>query len=202
MKALKFLIAGAVFIGAVLFFASPYWVLYQMNQAYQRNDAAGISKYINFPQVKSSLKPQIQQRMDAGAGLAHLPESLQKWGSQLSMAVSDHAVDALVNEHTILLLMQGKELKEAIGLNALLPTDGYQELKSRSSPPTAAAPLFEPPLSSKQPAQVNNAPQLKAHYVSWNRFKIAVPTASGNLTCFEMIRTGLSWKITSVELPN
>ena len=114
MKALKFWVSGLILIGVVLFFASPYWVLYQINQAYQQNNAVGISKYIDFAQVKASLKPQIQQRMHTAIGIEHLPQALQKWGNQLNNALGDQLIDVVMNEQTILLLMQGKELKEGL----------------------------------------------------------------------------------------
>ena len=106
MKALTSLIAGAVLAGASLFFASPYWTLRQINQAYQRNDAAGMAEYIDFAQVKASLQLQIQQRLQDAAGLEHLPEPLQPWGGRLSAALSARAADAAVNQQTLMLLMQ------------------------------------------------------------------------------------------------
>lgn len=184
MKALKFLLAGAVLFGAALFFASPYWTLRQIHQAYQRNDAAGMAEYIDFAQVKSSLQPQIQRRLQAAAGLEHLPEPLQPWGGRLSAALSARAADAAVNEHTLMLLMQGKELKDAVSFGALLPAP---DLAPPSRPASAPA---------AHPAKV------KAHYTGWSRFEIAVPAASGKFTRFEMARTGLHWKIVAVQLPD
>lgn len=168
MKVFKSLLAGAVLFGAALFFASPYWTLRQIHQAYQRNDAAGMAEYIDFAQVKSSLQ--------AAAGLEHLPEPLQPWGGRLSA----RAADAAVNEHTLMLLMQGKELKDAVNFDALLP-----------APPSrpASAPAAHPA-------------KVKAHYTGWSRFEIAVPAASGKFTRFEMARTGLHWKIVAVQLPD
>ena len=52
-----------VMAALILFFASPYWVLYQINQAYQQNDAAGIAEYIDFDQVKKGLKLQIEHKL-------------------------------------------------------------------------------------------------------------------------------------------
>lgn len=185
MKALTSLIAGAVLAGASLFFASPYWTLRQINQAYQRNDAAGMAEYIDFAQVKASLQPQIQQRLQDAAGLEHLPEPLQPWGGRLSAALSARAADAAVNQQTLMLLMQGKELKDAVDFDALLPA---QDLAPPSRPASAA------------PAA--NQARVKAHYSGWNRFEIAVPADSGKLTRFEMARTGLHWKIVAVQLPD
>ncbi|NLN58462.1 MAG: DUF2939 domain-containing protein [Gammaproteobacteria bacterium] len=43
--------------------AGPYWSLYQINQAVEQHQADQLSSYIDYPQVKASLKPQVQQRL-------------------------------------------------------------------------------------------------------------------------------------------
>lgn len=218
MKALKILLAGMAVLGLLIFAASPYWALYQINQAYQHNDAARMSQYINFAEVKASLKPQIQQKMNAAAGLEHLPEGLQPWGAQLSHSISSHAVDAAVNEQTIFLLMQGKGLKESIQLSlsknreelsklllksTVLP-DMHGDERAMNTPPKIREMADVQPESSSgaQHPSAKAKPRMHAHYTGWNSFEIAVPNDSGSMTRFKMQRSQLSWKITAIELPN
>ena len=204
MKALKFWVSGLILIGVVLFFASPYWVLYQINQAYQQNNAVGISKYIDFAQVKASLKPQIQQRMHTAIGIEHLPQALQKWGNQLNNALGDQLIDGVMNEQTILLLMQGKELKEAIGLNTRATKNNINDVLGLKNTLDALSslPNIESSLPEHLPTKVASPAKRKAHYTKWNQFDIVIPTDSGSATRVIMTRAGLSWKITAVLLPS
>ena len=204
MKALKFWVSGLILIGVVLFFASPYWVLYQINQAYQQNNAVGISKYIDFAQVKASLKPQIQQRMHTAIGIEHLPQALQKWGNQLNNVLGDQLIDVVMNEQTILLLMQGKELKEAIGLNTRATKNNINDVLELKNTLDALSslPNIESSLPEHLPTKVASPAKRKAHYTKWNQFDIVIPTDSGSATRVIMTRVGLSWKITAVLLPS
>ena len=204
MKALKFWVSGLILIGVVLFFASPYWVLYQINQAYQQNNAVGISKYIDFAQVKASLKPQIQQRMHTAIGIEHFPQALQKWGNQLNNALGDQLIDVVMNEQTILLLMQGKELKEAIGLNTRATKNNINDVLGLKNTLDALSslPNIESSLPEHLPTKVASPAKRKAHYTKWNQFDIVIPTDSGSATRVIMTRAGLSWKITAVLLPS
>lgn len=204
MKVLKFWVSGLILIGVVLFFASPYWVLYQINQAYQQNNAVGISKYIDFAQVKASLKPQIQQRMHTAIGIEHLPQALQKWGNQLNNVLGDQLIDVVMNEQTILLLMQGKELKEAIGLNTRATKNNINDVLGLKNTLDALSslPNIESSLPEHLPTKVASPTKRKAHYTKWNQFDIVIPTDSGSATRVIMTRAGLSWKITAVLLPS
>ena len=204
MKALKFWVSGLILIGVVLFFASPYWVLYQINQAYQQNNAVGISKYIDFAQVKASLKPQIQQRMHTAIGIEHLPQALQKWGNQLNNVLGDQLIDVVMNEQTILLLMQGKELKEAVGLNTRATKNNINDVLGLKNTLDALSslPNIESSLPEHLPTKVASPAKRKAHYTKWNQFDIVIPTNSGSATRVIMTRAGLSWKITAVLLPS
>lgn len=204
MKALKFWVSGLILIGVVLFFASPYWVLYQINQAYQQNNAVRISKYIDFAQVKASLKPQIQQRMHTAIGIEHLPQALQKWGNQLNNVLGDQLIDVVMNEQTILLLMQGKELKEAIGVNTRATKNNINDVLGLKNTldVLSSLPNIEPSLPEHLPTKVASPAKRKAHYTKWNQFDIVIPTNSGSATRVIMTRAGLSWKITAVLLPS
>ena len=204
MKALKFWVSGLILIGVVLFFASPYWVLYQINQAYQQNNAVRISKYIDFAQVKASLKPQIQQRMHTAIGIEHLPQALQKWGNQLNNVLGDQLIDVVMNEQTILLLMQGKELKEAIGLNTRATKNNINDVLELKNTLDALSslPNIESSLPEHLPTKVASPAKRKAHYTKWNQFDIVIPTDSGSATRVIMTRAGVSWKITAVLLPS
>ncbi|MGE8541973.1 DUF2939 domain-containing protein [Acinetobacter sp. ANC 3813] len=197
MKKLKILITASIVLFLVLFFASPYWVLHQINLAYLRNDAAALAQYIDFEKVRSSLKPQIQDRINRATHLEHLPAIMQQWGGQLSHALSEQAVSAAVNEQSIFLLLQGKDLKTALERSAA--AQSIRPFVSGAQAGTAsAAGLTENEIQPKEVIKVKT----QAHYIGWNRFEVAVPNDAGLITRFEMRREQFSWRIVLIKLPN
>ena len=196
--------------------ASPYWVLYQIRQAYEHNQPEKIAQYIDFAAVKSSLKPQVEDLIQQKTGLQHLPEFAQSWGGQLSTALSATLVDSLVNPTSIMLLLQAKALKQSIQLpeitkltNPSMISPGIElfthaenkvaepphtsTLSKNDSTPTAVA------LKQSQPLEP------KASYSAWNRFDLYVPLqglSEAKYTVFSMQRRGWSWKIVEIQLPN
>lgn len=193
IKKLKILLTAAIALVLVLFFASPYWVLYQMNLAYHRNDAASLSKYIDFEKVRASLKPQIEDRINRAAHLEHLPEVMQQWGGKFSHILSEQAVNAAVNEQSIFLLLQGKDLKTSLEHSAAV----QPLLSGAQTRESIAAEFTENGHQSKQ----KNKAKLQAHYISWNRFEVAVPNDAGFTTQVEMQRELFTWRISSIKLP-
>lgn len=193
------------------FIASPYWVLYQLRQAFEQNQPEKISQYIDFPAVKASLKPQIQQLIDDRSGLSHMPDILQSWGGKLSALASDAVVDATVNPTTLMLLMQGKALKDSIQisdqphlktLDHLARSISQISNRADQNQPTAQA---NSTLGQSAKPNPNTLKRASAGYSAWNRFDIHIPVKTENAvdidtTTFSMQRNGVSWKIVSIQL--
>jgi hypothetical protein len=201
-KKLKILLTATIALFLVLFFASPYWVLYQMNLAYQRNDAAALSKYIDFDKVRASLKPQIEDKINRAAHLEHLPEFMQQWGGKFSHALSEQAVNAAVNEHSIFLLLQGKDLKTALEHSAAAQVIQPLLSDTPAREATVAKPTAAEPTENVQPSKQNTQPTRQAHYIGWNRFEVAIPNDAGLIIQIEMQRELFSWRIVSIKMPN
>lgn len=142
--------------------------------------------------------------MHTAIGIEHLPQALQKWGNQLNNALGDQLIDVVMNEQTILLLMQGKELKEAIGLNTRATKNNINDVLGLKNTLDALSslPNIESSLPEHLPTKVASPAKRKAHYTKWNQFDIVIPTDSGSATRVIMTRAGLSWKITAVLLPS
>lgn len=196
--------------------ASPYWVLYQIRQAYEHNQPEKIAQYIDFAAVKSSLKPQVKDLIQQKTGLQHLPEFAQSWGGQLSTVLSATLVDSLVNPNSIMLLLQGKALKESIQLPEITqltnPSMISSEIELFTHAENKVAEQPHTSTSSKKDAtpttvalKQSQSLKPKASYSAWNRFDLYVPLqglSEATYTVFRMQRRGWSWKIVEIQLPN
>ncbi|UUS58298.1 MULTISPECIES: DUF2939 domain-containing protein [unclassified Acinetobacter] len=195
--------------------ASPYWVLYQIRQAYEHNQPEKIAQYIDFSAVKSSLKPQVEDLIQQKTGL-HLPEFAQSWGGQLSTVLSATLVDSLVNPTSIMLLLQGKALKESIQLpeitrltNPSMISPGielFTHAENKVAAPPHASTLSKNDATTTAVALKQSQPlEPKASYSALNRFDLYVPLqglSEEKYTVFIMQRRGWSWKIVEIQLPN
>ena len=86
------LIGLAAGIAAIWYLASPWYAQYALRDALERGDAAAVSERVDFPALRSSIKDQTTQRMDAAAGdniLAHI-------GAVIAESVTGSMVDWLV----------------------------------------------------------------------------------------------------------
>lgn len=206
---MKKIITIAVLLGLAIFmwfWASPYWVMYQLNSAFDNNNSAKIEQYIDFPQVRSSLKPQVQQQILQYIGVNDDDyPSVQHLAENLSEQWSARAVDLLVRPQTLQLLMQGKSLKDAVDFYEIF---GTNVLAQRAIIFTAKSLLVssEPSASKRNHPTENriageNMYKATTRYEAWNRFEIKVPRSSTQATYFNLQRVGLSWKVVDIRLP-
>lgn len=206
-------------------FASPYWVLYQMHRAIEHNQVDKIARYIDFPAVRSSLKPQVQRFIEQKLGMDKHQHIWGKWGSKLSEKTAEQAIEFAVNADSIALLMQGKQLKQALSLpeqqNVLQQLGdifGQQynpQLQQQFKQPLGSAQdqfvydtylidftafNLAPALVQVSYAATETSAQPEVHYLAWNRFQLMVPNRAMQQTQFIFSRRGLTWKMTAIEL--
>jgi len=95
----------ALIINCVWFYATPYITLYHIKKAIEAQDAAEISRYMDFPSLRENLKTSLAVRKAAGG--SNLFKSLR---SLLSGAVTDPMVDALVTPEGIATMIKGEKI--------------------------------------------------------------------------------------------
>ncbi|KAB0630176.1 DUF2939 domain-containing protein [Acinetobacter gandensis] len=209
-------LVSAFALTLLIWLASPYWVLFQIHQAYEQNQPEKISKYIDYAAVKSSLKPQIQQWVVQQFALNQMPKFVQKWGMPFSANLSDAAVEVIVNPTSLMLLMQGQAIKDSVNIAELRHLEQLQDWSNSFNKEVIAqeknqlSPSFTfQPNKTVENLQVGQKPQAirpTTKYRAWNRFDIEVPvrTAAKNaqFTIFSMQRSGVSWKIVAIQLPH
>ncbi|WP_228198513.1 hypothetical protein [Acinetobacter radioresistens] len=112
------------------------------------------------------------------------------------MSLTDYLVETLVNPYGVALLLQGKEFSEVIRLTRY---EGSAAIYHLPEPKKVAA-SFLSGASVASASSSQTALNYKAGYLSMNRFRVQVPTANRYIS-FIMSRSGWSWKITAIKLP-
>ncbi|WP_286433177.1 MULTISPECIES: DUF2939 domain-containing protein [unclassified Acinetobacter] len=197
MRKVSYFLSFSVMLSLVLWFASPYWMLYQINQAIQHNQAAKISQYIDYPRVQASLEPQIQQKIISRLGL----ENNHTWFGRFSERVSDQltrqVVQTLVTPESIMVLMKGKALKEVIQLKIPHVTAVMIQETKPLNQQVSNQWLSE---KDKQHVITIHPNKVEAQYISLNTFQVIVPTFSQGKTQFIFQRHYIKWQLVGIYL--
>lgn len=191
------IIFGVFFLTCiVLWGASPYWVLYQINQAIQQNQPEKISQYIDFPLVRENLKKQIKQSSNKYT-TSHQHQIFEKYTDVLTTTLAEHIVDIVVTPDNLTLLIKAKQLNQHMNQhqlnqmkNILAELNGIASLDAQDSHLS---------LTSNQQTAVEKSEMIKAHYVSMNTFQVIIPLEYLGHTKFIMQRNALQWKIVKIQ---
>ncbi|QER38334.1 DUF2939 domain-containing protein [Acinetobacter suaedae] len=165
-------------------FASPYLTIYQIRQAIEQEDSAALASHIDFPSVRQSLKDQVNAQM-----LQDMPQApssergLAAFGAILASSMLDKVVDVMVSPQGVAMLMQGKQLKDSLPLQA---NSDFQT----------------PPSSESTSSTHAEKASYKGRYQSFNQFAVEIQHPHNRFpTKIILQRTGLSWKVTQIQLP-
>ncbi|MDM1246541.1 DUF2939 domain-containing protein [Acinetobacter sp. R933-2] len=175
---------------------SPYWMLYQINQAIENNQAEKISKYIDYARVQASLEPQIQKKMNQSIGLENNHTWIGQWGEHLTEQISHQVVQKILTPEAVALLFQGKQLKEKFDFSQFTT----KKLISQTFLPQehlVAQVLEIEPVSLPKVLKKND---IDARYISINTFQVIVPTFAAKNTQFIFQRHYVDWKLTEIHL--
>lgn len=176
------LVALAVYVGA-----GPYLTVRAIRSAVERQDAAALSKQVDFPTLRASLKAQLTDRMVREAGPDVQASTFGAIGLSLAGGLIGGAVDAMVTPTGLGALMEGRKVWKRVG-------DGF------SLPSTPAAPAEDSGASAGPPAQ-RPFDGAEYRYESLSRFSATVRDDSGRPIRFVMTRDGLNWKLSDIRLP-
>ncbi|VXB73340.1 DUF2939 domain-containing protein [Massilia sp. 9I] len=170
------LVVAAVGIAAIAaaMYASPHWQLYRMRAAVEARDAQALSRYVDFPRLRESVKGQIMRRLGAqGVVRESRSNPFAAFGQAMALAVINPVVDAAVSPDGVATMLESGDIRMQPK-----PQDG--------------------------PAASNDGAREKVNYDlsyrSWNQ--VLVQRADGGGVAFVLDRDGLwSWKLAAVELP-
>jgi len=173
-------VAVAVLVVATLvagWFGGPYLTVHGLSQALEQRDTTRLQRYVDFPQVRTSLRAQMNDHMVrmAGPEVANSPFGglLYGLGNQLSGA----AVDTLVTPMGVAAMLQGNTLWKR----------GRNELEGNSTwgATAPARPLKE----------------ARHHFERYDRFVIELDGAPGEPPLRVVLEPqGLRWKVVDLQL--
>ena len=160
---------------AIYVVAAPFFTVYQIQSATQKNDGEALSKHIDFPLVRQSLKEQINamfaKEIAADEDIRDNP--FVALGTAFAGVMADKIVDAYVTPAGIIELMTGKNPRSG-------PEPGNDSVSSSGREPLKNASMS---------------------YDSMDKFVVKVEGANGGEGKFILRRRGFDWKITEVIIP-
>ena len=157
--------------------AGPWIAIHGIRSAIEKQDAAKLSEYVDFPALRISLKQQIDDYVVRRAGADVQSSLLGAMALRLASGASSTAVDALATPAGLAALLEGRNF--------------WDRLSGRRASKDAYA--AAPPRDPLQGASY--------HYESLSRFSVVVPNADGEPVTFFLSRQGLNWRVTDVRLP-
>jgi len=155
--------------------AGPWLAIDAIGDAIQANDAAALSRQVDFPALRTSLKRQVADRVVRSAGADVQASALGALGLRLATGATSVAVDATVNPMGLAALLEGRAVWHQVG-GDLAPVD--PEAPERSP--------FE---------------GASYRYESLSRFTATMPVEAGGSLVVVLSRQGLRWRLTDVRLP-
>jgi hypothetical protein len=155
--------------------SGPYRTIRAIRVAVQAEDAAALSREVDFPALRASLKAQLSDRLVRRAGPGMQSSVFAAFGLRVANGLIEPAVDAMVTPMGLGAIMEGRKEWAYASSGFARPdttapaTDGLREVDSR----------FESP----------------------SRFTATMHDTSGTDTTFVLTRSGLNWKLSDIRLP-
>ncbi len=187
-----FVLGGTLAIILIVFyFASPYWTLYRLKRAVERNDAVFVADRVDFPQLRESFKGAVMANLatEAAKGEADGMEAL---GAAFGALMVGPMVDAFVTPEGLVQMMQGRDIDEMLDEDPGTPDTAHQ--------PTAA----EIPEGDESEGGMNVS---SMGYETMNRFAVALaggPEASStekeSITLLFSRRGLTGWKLGGIRI--
>ena len=173
----KWLAFALVVLVAVIVYvaAGPYLTVRAIRIAVKEQDAAALSRQVDFPALRASLKAQLDDRLLRRAGPDLQSNALAAFGLSIANSLMGGGVDAMVTPAGLGALMEGHKIWKRVD-------DGI-----RTPDPTVPAPEV-----------LHDA---RYRYESPSRFTATVSDDEGHPIVFVMTRDGLHWKLSDIRLP-
>ena len=156
--------------------AGPYLTVHAIREAVRNEDSRALSKQVDFPALRASLRLQLADAIVREAGVEAQSSLLGTIGLRLAGSAAGTGVDMMVTP---------------VGLSALMRGQRLWSLAGGASPMGAG------------PDPARAAPLEDAHYRyhSPSRFTVTVRDDRDRPIEFVLTRQGLRWKLSDIRLP-
>lgn len=105
-----FVLGGTLGLVLILFyFASPYWTLYQLKRAVDRNDGVFVADRVDFPQLRESFKGAVMANLAKEATKGE-EDGIEALGAAFGAMMVGPMVDALITPEGLIQMMQGRAM--------------------------------------------------------------------------------------------
>ena len=168
-----FLLAFAGWIAA-----GPFIAMHGIRDAAERQDSAALSRHVDFPAVRTSLRAQVDDYLVRRAGPDAQADPFGGLALRMAGIAAGGVVDVLATPAGIGVVLQGRSLIHRISGEGISAVDSF-----RHAPPTD---LLE---------------QATWRFESPSRFVVTVPNRDGAPVVFVLARQGLVWRVTDIRLP-
>jgi Protein of unknown function (DUF2939) len=104
---------AAAILAAMLYIASPYYTLVELNQALQTVDTAALRRLVDWDRVRSSLKMQLQERLNERPKTAAEAEYVRRnpvlaaAGNAIAQTFANSVIDSFATPEGLARLIQG-----------------------------------------------------------------------------------------------
>lgn len=187
-----FVLGGTLGLVLILFyFASPYWTLYQLKRAVDRNDGVFVADRVDFPQLRESFKGAVMANLAKEAAKGE-EDDIGALGAAFGAMMVGPMVDALITPEGLIQMMQGRAMDA-------MPDEDPGTLET---PSQAGGIEAQEGGESEGGMDVSNM-----GYETLNRFSVTIAGGMGGLAgekgLFTLLfsRRGLAgWKLTGVRI--
>ena len=167
-KIIGAIIALVVVICSYLY-ASPYLAINSIKSAAQEGDSETVSKYIDYPSVRQSLKDQMNAKMMKEMA-NQKDDGFAALGAMLASTMVDKMVDGIVTPEGMTMMMKGKDLKDVVQPSIESTEEGKTEYKTRYTSYSDFEVVIQDPNDSKAVTV-----KMVRDGLSWKVNKIVVP---------------------------
>ena len=176
-KKTKWLLAiVALILLALLAFvaAGPWLAINGIRNVVASGNYGELWRFVDFDRLRDNVRPQIQERIARGIIERVGPGDRSNALTDVTDLLSTPAIDAMVSPLGVATLLRGTALARQV------TGDTDADGKPRATDPLKGA---------------------KTGYVSPSLFTATVHNAEGQPVVFEFSRTGMTWKLTGIDLP-
>jgi len=176
MKRLVWILCAALVLLAGYVVAGPFLTVHAIRDAVRDEDSRALSRHVDFPALRQSLRVQLADAMVREAGPGLQSSLLGAIGLRVAGSAAGAGVDMMVTPVGLSTLMRGQRLWNLAG--------GASPMRTGPDP-EAGDPLED------------------AHYRyhSPSRFTVTVRDDRNRPIEFVLTRRGLQWKLSDIHLP-
>lgn len=157
--------------------AGPWITLHAIGKAVREENPAALSRHVDFPALRASLKDQLGDRLARGIGADAGRGWLGALGTTVANELAGGAVELMVTPYGLGAIIEGRKVWNRAG----------------GLPP--------PRTEAGQQARPDPWRNAERRYESPSRYTATIRTEDGTPVVFVLTRNGLRWRLSDLRLP-